>query len=102
MARMLDGAARMRLALVILVSGALALLMPSLSTATVESPSAVMLTAVAALVAAAVGLGRRLTSVVSRPLAGQVRGAAETAPFLASRVTDTAHHPVRPRAPGVV
>lgn len=103
MGRIVDGAARARLALVITFSGALALLMPSMSTTSVDASSAVMLTAVAALIAAAVvGPGRQLATVVVSPLAASFRGTDEVPSFLAARVTDTAHHPVRPRAPGVV
>jgi hypothetical protein len=102
MGRMVDAAARIRLALVILVSGAIALLMPSLSAANAEAPSAVMLTAVAALVAAVVGRDRHLTTLVSSPLPGPVGSTDERPRFLAARVTDPARHPLRPRAPGLV
>jgi hypothetical protein len=102
MGRLVDRAARMRLALVILLSGAIALMMPSLSAANAEAPSAVVLTAVAALVAAVVWRGRHLTTWVASPPAGPVGSTDERPPFLASRVTDPARHPQRPRAPGQV
>ncbi len=103
MGRMVDGAARVRLALAVLVSGALALLVPSLAATYADASSVVMLTAVAALVAAAVvGPGRQRAILVISPLRGPVRGTDEVPPFLAARVTDTTRHPVRPRAPGVV
>lgn len=95
-------AARVRLALIVMVSGAIALLMPTLVAANAEATSAVMLTAVAALVATLVGRDRQPITLASSPLAGPVGGTDAGPPFLAARVTDTAHHPVRPRAPGVV
>lgn len=102
MARMVDGAARIRLALVITLSGTLALLVASMSAISVDSSSLVMLTAVAALVAAVVGSDRRVAILVVSQLAEPVLGTEKVPSFLAARVTDTAHHPVRPRAPGVV
>jgi hypothetical protein len=103
MGRVVDGAARARLALVITIGGALSLLMPSLMATSVDASSAALLTAVAALVATAVvGPACHLAAVVVSPLAGSFRGTDDVLSFLAARVTDTAHHPVRPRAPGVV
>jgi len=95
-------AGRLRCALIVMVSGAIALLLPSLSAASADAPSAVMLTAVAALVAAVVGHERHLTTSVSSPLAGPVGSTDEQPLFLAARVTDPARHPLRPRAPGLV
>ena len=96
-------AARVRRALIVMVSGAIALLMPTLAATNAEATSAVMLTAVAALVATLVGRDHQLITLASSPLAEPVRGGTDAGPpFLAGRVTDTAHHPVRPRAPGVV
>lgn len=100
MARMLDAAARVRLALVVTASSALALLVPSLS-ASADAPSVVMLTAVAALVATMVSPGHRVVALMDGPQAGPFGGAEDAPSFLAARVTDTARHPVRPRAPGV-
>jgi membrane associated rhomboid family serine protease len=102
MGRMVDGVARIRLALVLLLSGAIALLLPSLSASNGEAPSAVMLTAVAALVAAVVGRERHLTILASSPLARPMGRTDERPLFLAARVTDPARHPQRPRAPGLV
>jgi hypothetical protein len=95
-------AALVRVALIVMASGAIALLMPTLVTANAEATSAVMLTAVAALVATLVGRDRQLITLASSPFAGPVGGTDAGPPFLAARVTDTARHPVRPRAPGVV
>lgn len=95
------GTARLRLALALMVGGAVALLMPSLFSATVDAPSAVVLTAVA-LAMAAVGLnGRRVSTLVSGELALPLHPADEAVSFLAGGVTDPVHHPLRPRAPGL-
>lgn len=102
MTRMADGATRIRLAVVIIVGSAVALLLPAFSAASVDASSVVMLTAVAALVAALVGSGRHALSLEETPPAGPLDRAARAPSFLAARVTDTAHHPQRPRAPGVV
>lgn len=100
MARMVEGASRVRLALVAMVSGTLTLLVPSLSASSSDT-SVLMVTAVAALIAAFVGHERHLMTVVRNPLAGPVYGADQRPPFLAARVTDTTRHPLRPRAPGL-
>ncbi|MEO5665843.1 MAG: hypothetical protein ABIR39_21450 [Nocardioides sp.] len=101
MARMVDAAEHTRLALVVMVSSALALLVPSLSATSGDASSVVMLTAVAALVAAIVAPGRRFMALLDGPRAGPFGGAEDAPSFLAARVTDTARHPVRPRAPEV-
>jgi hypothetical protein len=100
MSRMVAAAtARLRLALTLVTGAAVAVLVPSLSAA--ESPSAVVLVAVAAAVAAVVVPGRHVAA--SAPVAArQLSAADEARPFLAGRVTDPLHHPLRPRAPGVV
>ena len=101
MDRMLDAAARIRLALVVTVSSAVALLVPSLSATSGDASSVVMLTAVAALVAAMVAPNHRVVGQVDGPRSGPLGGAEDAPSFLSERVTDTARHPVRPRAPGV-
>lgn len=91
-----------RIRLIVMVSGAIALLMPSLAAANAQATTAVMLTAVATLVAAIVGREHHVTMSVISPMAGHLASTDEGPPFLAARVTDAAHHPLRPRAPGVV
>jgi hypothetical protein len=94
--------ARLRFALAVLLGGAVALLMPSLFATTVDSPSAVVLAAVAAAVAAMFGPHSRVAASVARVLVPQPRAAEDTPAFLARRVADPVHHPLRPRAPGLV
>jgi hypothetical protein len=103
MSRMVDGvAARIRLALAMILGGAGAFLILSLLATTASAPSAVVLAAVGATVAAVVGLNRLLGTSVSSPLGLRLHTANEVPAFLAARVTDTARHPLRPRAPGLV
>ena len=81
-----------------MVGGALALLVPSLVTTTGGAPSTVVLAAIAVAVAAVIGLSHPVTvtgAQVSRHPTG-----ARTPCFLAERVADPTHHPLRPRAPG--
>lgn len=101
MTRTTEGATRIRLAVVIIVGSAVALLLPAFSAANVDASSVVMLTAVAALVAALVSPGRHVLTAVATSPTGPLDRAERAPSFLAARVTDTAHHPVRPRAPGV-
>ena len=101
MGRMVAGAARLRLAFAIMLSGALSLLLPSLLATNVDVSSVVVLTAVVAMMIAVLRPGRH-TIPVDGSTPGPPRGAEEVPSFLAARVTDTARHPVRPRAPGVV
>lgn len=93
---------RLRLTLAIKVGGAVALLVPSLFATTLDAPSAVVLAAVAAAVAAVVGLNSHVATPVASALAPQPRTADEAPAFLPGRVTDPLHHPLRPRAPGLV
>jgi hypothetical protein len=95
-------AAQLRLALAFVFSGAVALLTPSLGT-TVDAPSTAVLVAVAVAVAAAVVLSSHLaTSVLPGVLAQQLRTTDEAPTVRPGRVTDPRHHPLRPRAPGLV
>jgi len=91
--------ARLRLALVLMVGGVAALLMPSLFAAA-DTPSAVVLAAVAVVVAAVVRLDSHVVTSVARALVPQPRSADEVA-VLTGRVTDPLRHPLRPRAPGL-
>ena len=94
--------ARLRLALAIVVGGAVALLMPSLLVASANPPSAVLLAALAIAVAAVVILNGHVATLVPRAVTSR-RGNTDVVPSrLTGGVTDPRHHPLRPRAPGRV
>lgn len=93
---------RIRLALAVLVSGSAALLLPPALAPTEGAPSGVVLAMVAlAAVAAVVRLTSLVTPAVPTGLTGLSDATAGPPPFLAARVTDPVHHPLRPRAPGL-
>ena len=95
-------AARLRLALVLILGGTSAFLVLSLLTTTTSAPSAVVLAAVAATIATVAGANRLSVTPVSTSL-GQPPRTSDAVPALrAGRVTDTPRHPLRPRAPGLV
>jgi hypothetical protein len=104
MSRMLGTTtARVRFVLAFVLGGPVAVLMPSLFATTVDASSAGMLAAVAAAaVASVLGHNILVATGVPRALAPQSRATDEAPPFLAARVTDPLHHPLRPRAPGLV
>ena len=83
-----------------MVGGAVALLVPSLFATTVDAPSAVVLAALVMALAVAVGLNSHVATLAASVLAEPPRAADEAPSFLAGRVTDPVHHPLRPRAPG--
>ena len=94
--------ARLRLALAVLVGGSAAFLLPPSLAATTGAPSGVVLAMVAlAAVAALVRLTSLVTAAVPIGLTAQSRATAGPLAFLAARVTDPLHHPLRPRAPGL-
>ena len=103
MSRMVDATtARLRLALAVLVSGSAALLLPPSLAATTGAPSGVVLATVAlAAVAALVSLNSLVASAQPQKLTPQSGATDVPLPFLAGRVTDPLHHPLRPRAPGL-
>jgi len=94
--------ARLRLALANILCGTSAFLVLSLLTTTTSAPSAVMLAAVAATIAAALGPNRLPVTPVSSPLRLPLRSADQVPALRAGRVTDSPRHPLRPRAPGLV
>jgi hypothetical protein len=98
---MSDAAARVRLALAWLVGGTLVLLMPSLAV-TADVPSAAVLVALVVATAAMVVLGRHVAVTLPGVLALRPPTVDEPPQVLAGRVTDPLHHPLRPRAPGLV
>jgi putative intracellular protease/amidase len=103
MSRRVDAAtAGLRLVLAVVVGGAAAHLVPSVLATTMEAPPALALAALALAVAAMVCRICHGATSVPRVL-GQQPGNADEAPwFLSERVTDPLHHPLRPRAPGLV
>lgn len=104
MSRMVGTAtARLRLPLDVVLGGLVALLLPSMFAMTVDASSAGVLAAVAmAAVAVLVGRISLVATSPSRAPAPQCRATEEASSFLAARVTDPLHHPLRPRAPGLV
>ena len=103
MSRMVGAAtARLRLAVALVVGGAFALLMPALLATTMDAPSVALMAAVAVALAAVVGLSSLIATSVPRAMAPPPHAADEAPSFLAARVTDPLHHPLRPRAPGLV
>jgi hypothetical protein len=103
MSRMIGAATtRLRLWLALVVGGALTLLTPSLFAATLDAPTAAVLMAVALALAAVAVLLSHVAAPVPGALTPRSRAADEAPPVLASRVTDPLHHPLRPRAPGLV
>ncbi|GAA4726660.1 hypothetical protein GCM10023350_06770 [Nocardioides endophyticus] len=91
---------RRPLALVLLVSGVLALLLPPLLTVGADSLSGAVTVLALALVGL-VGLGVHWVSLRARLARAALRSDDTPTPVLSGRVTDPAHHPVRPRAPGL-
>ncbi|WP_248579820.1 hypothetical protein [Nocardioides sp. InS609-2] len=103
MSRMVGAAeARLRQALALTLGGTGAFMILSLLTTTTSAPSAVMLAAVSATVAAVVGMNRLPVTLVSGPPGLPRRSAGEVPALRAGRVTDSPRHPLRPRAPGLV
>jgi CBS domain containing-hemolysin-like protein len=95
--------ARVRLVLAFVLGGPVAVLMPSLFTTMLDASSAGVLASVAvAAVASVLGHHVLVATGVPRALAPQSRATQEAPSFLAARVTDPLHHPLRPRAPGLV
>ena len=94
--------ARLRLALAVLVGGSAALLLPPSLAATAGAPSGVVLAAVAlAALASLVRLNSLVAGAQPQRRTPQSRATAVPISFLAGRVTDPLHHPLRPRAPGL-
>ena len=102
MGRRSDAAADgVRLALAVMVGAGLALLLPWLAAPATDAASLLLVTSLA------------LTALVGVHARAAVRAAAVQAPpppptsacgdvVLTGRVTDAPHHPLRPRAPGLV
>jgi len=65
------------------------------------SPGPLLAALAVATVVALIGLGCGVSRVVPTALALRSGAPEEPIPFLAARVTDPLHHPLRPRAPGL-
>lgn len=98
---MSTAAAGFRLAVAWAVGATLATLMPSLG-ATVDASSATLLLGLVMATAAVVGFCRHVAIALPGVHALQSPTADEAPQVLAGRVTDPLHHPLRPRAPGLV
>jgi hypothetical protein len=102
MSRMPDAETpRLRFPLAVMVGGAASLLMPSLFAAPLDVPSTVLLATLVVAFAATVGFNHHVGTSVARALAPPLRAVGDAPIFLAGRVTDPVHHPIRPRAPGM-
>ena len=88
--------------LVIAVGGLIAQLLPAVLGTTVDSSSAVALVALGLALTTVVVLGHLGAATVSGALTVGAVASDDVPPFLAGRVTDPQHHPLRPRAPGLV
>jgi uncharacterized membrane protein len=95
--------APVRFVLAFVLGGPVAVLMPSLFATTVDASSASVLAAVAVAAVASV-LGHNILAATRVPsrLASHTRATDEAPAFRISLVTDPTHHPLRPRAPGLV
>jgi hypothetical protein len=101
MNRMVDAAAEpLRLAVAVILGGTSVFLILSVLTTTTGAPSAVVLTAVAATVAALAGRTLSVSTVHSPP-GLSLRKSIELPALRSGRVTDSPRQPLRPRAPGL-
>lgn len=93
--------ARVRLALAVVVSAAIAWLLPWLTATSVDAPSLLLMTsiALAALAGLHAGVAVRAAAVPGSP---RPPTEADGDVLIAGQVTDAPHHPLRPRAPGLV
>ena len=100
-----DARAGARLALASLVAasvaGCLTLLAPTLLLAAGDSRATLCLVVVTLALAALVRLGENGALLGSRVAAVVSSARAEAPPVLTGRITDPAHQPLRPRAPGL-
>jgi hypothetical protein len=92
---------RLRFALAIMAGSAVAVLIPSMSATTMDAPATVLLAALGMALAAAVHLNSHVARLVARAVAPPYRTPDDVPLFIAGRITDPVHHPIRPRAPGM-
>jgi hypothetical protein len=95
-------AAFVRSLFVLMAGLVLGLLLPTLVTATAEHAFVVAAVTVAVIAATGGGLHRSLMRHRAPLVRHQVRNADEVRVLRTDRPTDRVHHPLRPRAPGLV
>ena len=96
-----DATERARSLLAGVVGAALVCLLPTLLASAVDAPAALTLAVVVLVLAGVARLGSRVGVLAARVVPA-THGTGRQAPLvLAGRVTDPAHHPLRPRAPGM-
>jgi hypothetical protein len=101
MSRKGDVTARVRLVLAVVVGAAVALLMPWLTATATDAPMLAILTSLTLAVVTGL-IARAALQALSAHAPARPPGRADGAVLLAGRVTDSPHHPLRPRAPGLV
>jgi hypothetical protein len=101
MSRTSAAADRVRLALAVVVGAAVALLVPWLAVPAADAPTLLVVTSLA-LAAVAWLHGRTAVLGLLAQALPRPPGEARADVLLAGRVTDAPHHPLRPRAPGLV
>lgn len=92
----------MRLWRAIVVTSVTGLLLPLVLATQANAPSAAVLAALAVALAAVLLLVSHVAGLVPNALASVPHASADVLSLLAGRVTDPQHHPLRPRAPGLV
>lgn len=85
-----------------IVGALVALLAPALLVSTLDTPSTVVLAALAVALTAALVIPSYAATSAARPPAPHASTADRAPLLLADRVTDPLRHPLRPRAPGLV
>lgn len=94
-----DATTRILVALGVLVSGVLSIALPSLLTIPTD-PSSTAVALLALAFAALLGFGMCWMALAARSVAAVLPTGDAPPVVLPGRVTDPAHHPIRPRAPG--
>jgi hypothetical protein len=103
MTRILGAATpRLRVWVALLLGTAIILLVPSLTASTADASSAVLLAALVTALAAALAVNGSVATLLATSVTAPARFADRVPALMADRVTDTIHHPLRPRAPGSV
>jgi hypothetical protein len=93
--------ARLRLALAVAVGAAVAWLLPWLTATSADAASLLLVTSIA--LTALAGLNARVAvRAAAAPASPRPPTEGGGVVLLAGRVTDAPHHPLRPRAPGLV